>query len=325
MDDDDYNVTIYHLEIAQIIVAVFSMICSLSVVFILLYKYQLLYNGKLFSHYILIIAICDSITSLCFSFGYPSGWLCSVQGFLLIFFARASWFWTVALTINLFGICLYRKMIVTINQAHIITLAINTLLQLLPLTTKTYYGTTDDNAIQVCTYSKGGGSIANTYTWIDNLVHLELIICFIILFILTVLIILNDKCFRKNELSTPIVESISRGWLTVLYYPAGLFIAWVPGILFAWYISIYQRVNGIQPPRATLISSTLTIFNSLYGLILSIVYYSQTTDARACWVELLGKIKSKFIKDDRIMDTRDNSQKSSFDYSSNNDINVLLN
>jgi hypothetical protein len=60
-------------------------------------------------------------------------------------------------------------------------------------------------------------------------------------------------------------------------------------------------------------------------LILSIVYYSQTTDARACWVDIGYKIKSKFIKDDRIMDTRDNSQKSSFDYSSNNDINVLLN
>jgi len=83
-------------------------------------------------------------------------------------------------------------------------------------------------------------------------------------------------------------------------------------------------VNGEQPPRATLISSTLTIFNSLYGLILSAVYYSQTTDARACWADIYHEIKSKFIQDTRV-DTRDISQKSSFDYSSNNDINVLLN
>jgi hypothetical protein len=101
MTDDDYIVTINKIEIAQVVFASISLLCSVSVIFILLYYYHKLYYGKLFSHYILIIAICDSITSFSFALGYPKDWLCSIQGFLLIFFARMSWFYTVCLTINL--------------------------------------------------------------------------------------------------------------------------------------------------------------------------------------------------------------------------------
>jgi len=94
MTDDDYIVIINRLEDAQIALAVLSLLASLTVVFILLYKYEILYNNKLFSHYILMIAISDTLTSLAFSFGYPKpGFLCSMQGFTLIFFARSSWFW----------------------------------------------------------------------------------------------------------------------------------------------------------------------------------------------------------------------------------------
>jgi heme/copper-type cytochrome/quinol oxidase subunit 2 len=110
-------------------------------------------------------------------------------------------------------------MLLNVSQSHIITLSINTLLALLPLSTKTYYGTTDDEGKQVCTFSTGNGSMKNTLTWVDNLVHIELIICFIILFVLTVIIIFNDKCQRKNNLTTPFVESIQKGWITILFYP----------------------------------------------------------------------------------------------------------
>jgi len=215
-------------------------------------------------------------------------------------------------------------MLLNVSQSHIITLSINTLLALLPLSTKTYYGTTDDEGKQVCTFSTGNGSMKNTLTWVDNLVHIELIICFIILFVLTVIIIFNDKCQRKNNLTTPFVESIQKGWITILFYPLAMFCSWLPGIIFAWYVSEWQKSYVYPPSRSTEISSLLTIFNSLYGLFLAIIFYSQTSDARKCWIDVFNQIINR-NNDSNITQkySIDISQNSSIDYSTGRNDNML--
>ncbi len=48
---------------------------------------------KIFVHTVAMIALCDALASLAFSFGYPSGKLCVLQAALMNFFYRGSWLW----------------------------------------------------------------------------------------------------------------------------------------------------------------------------------------------------------------------------------------
>ena len=90
--DDNYvfdNTAINEARIFTIVIASFSTLFPLSVVVILLQRYNTLVRGKSLIHYVMMIAIADTMTSISIAFGLPeAGPLCSAQGFLLIFFAR---------------------------------------------------------------------------------------------------------------------------------------------------------------------------------------------------------------------------------------------
>ena len=86
---DDYSANgtaINDARIFMIVLASISLLFPLSVVIILIQRYDTLVRGKSLIHYILMIAIADSITALFYAFGYPSSSItCSIQGFVLIF------------------------------------------------------------------------------------------------------------------------------------------------------------------------------------------------------------------------------------------------
>ena len=100
---------VYITEIATIVIGSISFIASISLVFILLYYSYELLSGKSFMNIILMIAICNTITSICFFLGYPSNHLCDVQGFLLIFSIRAVYLWTDVLVLQLYSVILYKR------------------------------------------------------------------------------------------------------------------------------------------------------------------------------------------------------------------------
>lgn len=90
------NEGIDHSEIFSIVIGVISSLFPLSVVFIMLYRYEILLKSKAFSHYILMIAISDTIVSISIAMGFPKNGTsaCYTQGLLNFFFSRASWFFT---------------------------------------------------------------------------------------------------------------------------------------------------------------------------------------------------------------------------------------
>ena len=76
---------------------VLGSICTLfpaSVVLILILRYEKLMKGRRLIHYVMMIAIADTITSMFIALGYPAPHTttCAVQGFVLYFFSKASWF-----------------------------------------------------------------------------------------------------------------------------------------------------------------------------------------------------------------------------------------
>ena len=109
-DDDYFNQEVVKnnlqlIEKIQIFISTISMIATLSVVFILMYRYNKLVEKRRFCQYILTIAIADTlirytiiitiaiiiiiiiiiiINSLCYAFGYPLNALCSIQSFISI-------------------------------------------------------------------------------------------------------------------------------------------------------------------------------------------------------------------------------------------------
>ena len=99
MSDDDY---VYDVEALQkteyftIVIGVISIFFPLSVVFILLYRYDKLVKGRSLIHYVLMIALADTMVSITVSMGFPRGGTtaCAAQGFMIYFFSRLSWFFT---------------------------------------------------------------------------------------------------------------------------------------------------------------------------------------------------------------------------------------
>ena len=110
MYTDDYIISINNSRIFTIVLASISVLFPLSVVFILIQRYNTLVRGKSLVHYILMIAIADTMTALFLAFGYPAGTVvCKMQGFGLLLFSRFSWFYTDVLVIQLFNVVVFRQ------------------------------------------------------------------------------------------------------------------------------------------------------------------------------------------------------------------------
>ena len=100
--DDNHNHDPYHdpyqyqygkiddAEKFTMVLASISVLFPLSVVFILIQRYEQLVRGKSLIHYVLMTAIADTITSIIYAFGYPmpNTLECKIQGFSWFFFGR---------------------------------------------------------------------------------------------------------------------------------------------------------------------------------------------------------------------------------------------
>ena len=143
----DYE-AINNARIFTIVIASFSTLFPLSVVVILIQRYNTLVRGKSLIHYVLMIAIADTMTALTIAFGFPdAGPLCSAQAFLNIFFSRMSWFFTDVLIFQLFYIVVFKKYFLNVKYMHCIVWSVNILLQILPYTTSTTYGFDDGEVV----------------------------------------------------------------------------------------------------------------------------------------------------------------------------------
>ena len=111
MSDDDYHEAINDARIFTIVLASISLLFPLSVVIILIQRYGTLVRGRSLIHYVLMIAIADTMTALVFTFGYPASGsaACSIQGFCSLYFGRMSWFYTDVLIFQLFYVVVFKS------------------------------------------------------------------------------------------------------------------------------------------------------------------------------------------------------------------------
>ena len=297
--DDDYefdNAGINNARIFTIVVASISTLFPLSVVIILAQRYNTLVREKALVHYVMMIAIADTITSITIAFGFPGpGPLCSAQGFLNFFFSRMSWFFTDVLIFQLFYIVVFKKHFLSVKYMHCIVWPLNILLQILPYTTGTIYGLDDGEEFFInhiaCGLGPGRGSYGTSITWSQYVFNIELLISFFIIIILTIAVVvysLNVTTIKTSHMY--LAQRIRESWSVVILYPCAMIIAWVPGTIYAYYGNYVINSGKKIPYHYVVIGDYLNAINALYGPLLSLIFYTKTLDARRAWIQIFRQL-----------------------------------
>ena len=290
MSTDDYEfdyTAINNARIFTIVIASISALFPLSVVVILIQRYNALVRGKSLVHYVMMIAVADTMTALMMAFGFPErGLLCSAQGFLLLFFARMSWFFTDVLIFQLFYIVVFKKYFLNVTYMHCIVWPLNILLQILPYTTGTVYGTDNDGInTYICSLGKGTGSKKASHEWLQYAFNIEILVSFFIIITLSAIVVFYSLNFKSTKTShLYLAQRIQESWSIVILYPCAMLIAWVSGTIYAHYYN-YLVVTGKKLPHHTfVIVDYLNAISALYGPLLALIFYTKTVDARRAWM-----------------------------------------
>jgi len=291
MSTDDYNAerdALHSSEIFSIVIGSISSIFPLSVVLILIQRYNTLVRGKSLVHYVLMIAIADTMVCLSIALGFPIGGtkLCSIQGFVLFFFSRLSWLFTDVLIIQLFFVVVFQRYFLNVKYMHCIVWSLNIVLQLLPFSTGTYYGFSDGINYGSCCLFVGKGTYENYYKWLQYTFNIWLLISFSIIIILSIVIVLFSFIKKHNNISSTYLAQ--RVWSIVILYCVAMMITWVPCTAFFYYFE-YAVATGksISYFRLYVIGNYLFGITALYGPLLSLIFYTKTVDARRAWMHNL--------------------------------------
>ena len=270
------------VEIITIILSTISLIFSLSVVFIISYRYNNLARGKSLVQTVYIIAICDSVVSLSFAMGYPTGFGCSLQGFLAFNSERASWLWTDFLILNIYGVVMNHRLIISVTMIHMIVWPIIVIFAFIPYASGTRYGN-EYPGTRRC------GVVGQNYLKWDFAQDCVVFgsLCFILLVCLRILIsnLSNDRTKESHRAFS------SESFRTIILYPVAMLVTWAPSpiafFLAKKHSNTYNYLHAMAP---------------LYGLALAIIFYSRAKYARVEWQKILVEMKltSGDDKDDMI-------------------------
>lgn len=286
-DDLRYNQSNIDTEIFLILFSIISLLASSSLVFILLLRYDKLVKDKWLTHVVLMIAISDSFVSLSFSVGYPpKGPLCTFQGFIVEFFEKASWLWTDILILNIYGIVLYKKCLISIKNSHLIIWTVVILLSLLPFTENVTYGGVGN--ITGCSFSGN-----NNFSKWSALSHFLLLVSLLIIIILSfriAIFVYTLNYDSDNGIAVPLTQLDQRiateATITMILYPTAMVLCWLPSQIFGLYVNISQDYSNNN--RIT--DNAMHTICPLYGLLLTLIYYIRTKGAKEEWKNLFQSL-----------------------------------
>ena len=315
MSDDDYQPDDYSYDyqgieqtrIFTIVIATMSVLFPLSVVIILIQKYDTLVRGRSLVHYVLCIAIADTIAAFFLAFGYPyAGTVaCSMQGFITILTQRFSWFYTDVLMIQLFSVVVFKQYLLNVKYMHGIVWSLNLLLQFIPFTTGAIYGSDDQDGIPIitCLLTGGEGKYDGDF-WMQYTANIEILVSFSIIIILSIVIVYFS--LKTSTSAAYLAPRIKESWSLVILYPLAMLIAFLPSQIYAFYLNQRSNNGHSLPIHGAVIFNYLLAFSSLYGVFLSIIFYTKTLEARRAWLSNWRYLQRMITKDSEVnKDTED--------------------
>lgn len=286
---------IYNIEIATIVVAVITMIFTLSVIFILILKYKKLVEGQLLSYNVLMIAICDTIVAFTYALGYPNAnetGLCKFQGFLALNSERASWFWTDLLIVNAYGAIVCQKYIIKkIWYMHVLIWSFILILALLPLINGVGYGSTVPDVR--CGYTTQESFHAQAiWGQVQDWIALSSLF-FIILVTTRIYIYTYYSSFDVFKARN--IDSLN----TVLLYPLAMLVCWLPSQLEG----IIVPATTTSKQDAAILDNATHIIAPMYGLLLTLIYYTKTKQAVNEWRNIFQRLISSEFNEIELRDS----------------------
>lgn len=283
-DDDgkyyDDNVTIKHvLEPITLAIASISLVCSIAIIVTTLIFPSML-RKKPFMQIFFTIAICDLISNISFLFGYAHNDLCTAQGAIFIFIQRATFFWLVALTYQLYDVSMHGKLYYSVTFLHVIIWTASIFLELIILINDRYGVNYDTQGLQICLLlvnfktPTGEGHTSFDYWTLIALTGPLFISIFTILFLL-----IRIKT-RYNGI-TSIKVLVDTFWR----YPLVLIILWTP-FLVTLSIFIFSKHKPNVKHLYSIFDGSLAII-PIFGIYQSITFFTKSTEARYRWSNLL--------------------------------------
>jgi len=283
-----------------------------------MFRERMVYN-KLYMKLILVIAFCACIGSFSMVLGYPTvPGVCSLQGFLYMFFFRASWLWCLLLTIVLFQQLQSSRYILNFVQMNYVIWPINIAFQVAPLFDNDWYGLPPNFIGRgICSIGalldKSAAPPENNLGWLSSVFFYPLCICCVGMIVMDVYLYFVLLPRFQSEKIEKLVTNI-------VAYPLGMFFLWMPTFLVLVSIQLDASVNKAK--NIQFINEMLTNLAATFGFFLSVVFFWKSDESRQRWRlqftrwGLCGKAKRKAMasvesissigmhEDDRKIETR---------------------
>ena len=179
-----------------------------------------------------------------------------------------------------------RKYIITITQSHLIVWTINIILQFVPYGFGNAYGYPlpyDSTGIPItrCFFSYNEVS---EYSLEIYLYRNVLIGSFTFNALAAIVAIIFSKYFLEEQ------DPLKKLWQVTLIYPLVMFIAWFPTVFYDTYRFSYMHKTLYH---SNVISDYLESMVGFSGVLLSLVFYIKTDQARIEWYKIYHKLVYK--------------------------------
>jgi len=180
---------------------------------------------------------------------------------------------------------------------HFIVWTINIILQILPYTTGAYYGRSfdDDKDIPVlrCVITNPI-DVSNALFWNNFVMNAQLVMSFIIIVGFTIIIVVYSCYVDKSN--TILRAHIRDASSTAMLYPISMLIAYVPSTITGFVVNSHVDKYGHPPHHGVVTVDYFLACNALYGLFLSLIFYTKTKEAYHEWLQIFFGIR--YTQDD---------------------------
>ena len=203
--------------------------------------------------------------------GFPHGPLCTAQGALGFFFYRASWIWVVLLTLQLYSLVMSGKLSFNIYHLHAIAWGTSLIFECIPLSTNNYGEGDENQGYKPCSIAYGTDpKMANV--WIIATFLSPLIVCLFLMCFFFARLWLWHRAQAKRD------ERVANTIRILALYPISMFIFWVPNVIIALMANLKYKLDA----TALISIYVLQAWGGAYGIVLAIVFFSQSQEVYEC-------------------------------------------
>jgi hypothetical protein len=230
----------------------------------------------------MMLAATDLVVSVAGSFGFPVGgtWTCAVQAVLEIFFLRANWLWTTLLVYQMYRFVVFNKIFLSELAMHGIVWPLSALLTFLPLVHAEFGRDGSNTNSEMCFLTSTKPSWFLSWLVVDWIGVLFVCIWAMIYFIQRI-------GSQYKDVNDSVIQNNINALVSCLYaYPAILALTWGSNGIINLVIIL---LTGYRSPTAleSYIISVTAIVSLSNGLLISLVFFTKSPEARYRWKVLL--------------------------------------